>query len=150
MRGALTWHTRARSVHAFQKGDAPSWHDAFNGSTRGRLLLARSLYGDEKAMSDFRFRVSDVYDVPLRGKVLRLKVIEGKPSLKSLQPGARLRLHSVSGREQVIPILDHAITGGVQSQARLDATGELDVVVAFADAEIDGEPVEIGWTATAA
>jgi len=99
-------------------------------------------------MGQFRFRVSDVYDVPMRGKVLRLKVVEGKPSLKSLKPGDRLKLQSPSGKEREVTIMDYAITGGVQSQARLDATGELDIVVAFDDAVIDGEPVEIGWMAT--
>ena len=101
-------------------------------------------------MSVFRFQVSDVFDVPMRGKVLRLKVAEGKPSLKSLQPGARLKLRSTSGQERVVTIMDHAITGGVQSQSRLDATGELDIVVSFAEGEIEGEPIQIGWTATAA
>jgi len=102
----------------------------------------------KKVMSVFRFRVSDIYDVPLRGKVLRLKVVEGKPSLKSLKPGKRLRLFSPSGGERVISILDHAIMGGVQTQERLDATGEFDVVVRIEDTSVAGEPVEIGWTAT--
>lgn len=104
----------------------------------------------KEVMADFRFRVSDMYDVPLRGRLLRLKVIEGKPLLKQLGPGDRLSLRSPAGKERVVPILDHAITGGVQSQKRLDATGELDILIASSDASIDDEPVEIGWTATGA
>jgi len=96
----------------------------------------------------FSFRVSDVVDVPLRGTLLRLKVVEGTPSMDDLGAGSRIRLQSPGGASQDVAIMGHAVTGGVATQERLDRTRELDVVVADRDARIDGEPVEIGWTAS--
>jgi hypothetical protein len=72
----------------------------------------------------FTFRVSDVVDVPLRGIVLRLRLVEGAPS--------------------EVRIAGHAVTGGKPTQARLDRTRELDVLLA----EGSDRGVEIGWLAT--
>ena len=104
----------------------------------------------KKGTSDggaFRFRVSDSLDVPLRGRMLRLKVVDGTPAMADLKPGASLRLTGPAGGERLVRILDHAVTSGRATQQRLDATRELDVVVADDEAEAAG-PVGIGWFAS--
>jgi hypothetical protein len=93
----------------------------------------------------FNFRVSDVVEVPLRGTLLRLRLVEGSPSMGDLGPGARLRLVSPGGEAREVSIDAHAVTGGAATQERLDRTRELDVVIGDA---ADAVPVEIGWSAT--
>jgi hypothetical protein len=95
----------------------------------------------------FSFRVSDVVDVPLRGTVLRLRLIDGSPSMGDLGPGSTLRLRSPAGAERDVTITAHAVSSGRATQARLDRVRELDVVISDAEAAGDG-PVEIGWLAT--
>lgn len=93
----------------------------------------------------YGFRVSDVVDVPLRGTMLRLRVIDGSPSMSDLGVGSTLRLRDTSGAEQDVVIRAHSVTAGRSSQKRLDATRELDVVIEpRSDA---AQPIEIGWTA---
>jgi hypothetical protein len=95
----------------------------------------------------YTFRVSDVVDVPLRGTMLRLRVVEGTPSMADLGTGATLRLRSPAGAERQVTVKAHAVPSGRASQARLDRVRELDVIIA--DDEAAGvEPVEIGWTAS--
>ncbi len=97
----------------------------------------------------FRFRVSDAVAVPLRGMLLRLRRIEGQPSMKQLRKGSKLRLIAPDGSERDITIVDYSTTGGRATQERLDRTGELDIVISPDDALVDDTPVEIGWFATA-
>lgn len=94
----------------------------------------------------FVFRVSDVVDVPLRGTMLRLRVVEGTPSLTDLGVGRGLTLRTPAGEERSVRITAHSVTGGKPTQARLDRTGEFDVIVDVAG--LAGEPVEIGWMAS--
>jgi hypothetical protein len=96
----------------------------------------------------FVFRVSDVVDVPLRGVMLRLRVVEGTPSLADLGPGAQLQLRSPGGEERRVQVVAHAITSGRQTQARLDRRRELDVVIAPEDATTAATPPGIGWLAS--
>ena len=95
----------------------------------------------------FEFRVSDSVTVPLRGRLLRLRVLSGTPRAADLAIGKKLRLRAPDGRERIIPILDHSITGGKLTQKRLDSTREVDVIVSGEDSVVDGDPIEIGWTA---
>jgi hypothetical protein len=95
----------------------------------------------------YTFRVSDVVDVPLRGTVLRLRLIEGTPSMGDLAVGSSLRLRSPAGAERSVKITAYAVSSGKATQERLDRVRELDVVIADSDAVADG-PVEIGWLAT--
>ena len=93
----------------------------------------------------FSFRVSDVVDVPLRGVLLRLRVVDGSPSMGDLAPGSRLMVRSPAGTERELVIKAHSVTGGRATQERLDRTRELDVII---DRETSaGEPMEIGWMA---
>jgi hypothetical protein len=100
-----------------------------------------------KEMSErFEYRVSDSMVVPLRGQLLRLKLASGDPDVKSISEGQQLRVRAPDGRERVIKILGHAISGGTVTRQRLQRTRELDVVVPFDDAAIDGETIAIGWS----
>lgn len=95
----------------------------------------------------FRFRVSDSVDVPLRGRMLRLRVVEGSPAMADLKPGRKLRLQGPSGGAGVVRIVDHAVTSGRATQKRLDAVRELDVIVADDDSG-KATPIAIGWFAS--
>jgi hypothetical protein len=99
----------------------------------------------------FRFRVSDVVDVPLRGTMLRLRLVEGTPSMKALAVGSTLVLRNGSGGEQRVRIVAHAAASGFARQDRLDRAREIDVIVT-PDGEQPGVliPAEIGWTAQSA
>lgn len=101
------------------------------------------------ADSAFSFRVSDVVDVPLRGTKLRLRLIEGEPSMKELGVGATLLLRTQAGEEGRVRIVAHAVSSGRAQQARLDRTRELDVIVTPDGADPGVRiPAEIGWTAS--
>jgi hypothetical protein len=93
----------------------------------------------------FLFRVSDVVEVPLRGLMLRLRVVEGAPDVGDLAVGREVTLRTPAGQERRVRITAHTVTGGKPTQARLDRTGEFDVLVDVAG--LEGEPVEIGWMA---
>jgi hypothetical protein len=94
----------------------------------------------------FTFRVSDVVDVPLRGRLLRLRVTDGTPGFDDLAVGRSIVLRSPAGEERRVRIAAHSVTGGKPSQGRLDRTREFDVIIAGDDAS--GEPIEIGWMAS--
>lgn len=102
---------------------------------------------------DFRFRVSDVYQVPRRGHVIRLKVLDGSPAMKRLKRGNTLWLEAPSGEGRTVDIADVAVTSGKATQRRLDRFGELDLVISDQDAlggeeaDADALPVAIGWHA---
>ncbi|MGH7477516.1 MAG: hypothetical protein ACRELD_14715 [Longimicrobiales bacterium] len=97
-----------------------------------------------------RLRVSDAVAVPLRGMLLRLRVLEGRPRIKQFGRGSRLRLQAPHGPERTVEIIDLGVTGGRQTQQRLETVGEVDLMISTDDALRDGDPVEIGWTATPA
>jgi len=97
---------------------------------------------------EFRFRVSDAVVVPLRGLMLRLRLLEGTPSIKDVAVGRRVRLTSPAGESRELAILAHSVTGGKQTQKRLDQVRELDVIVAEVDGATGGSPVDIGWVVT--
>jgi len=96
----------------------------------------------------FRFRVSDSMEVPLRGHLLRLKLVEGSPSMKELGRGHTLRIVAPSGESRPVTIIGHSSTGGRATQERLDLTHELDVVIPREDAGEGGSRIGIGWFAT--
>jgi hypothetical protein len=93
----------------------------------------------------FRFRVSDSLRVPLRGHLLRLRLLDGQPSAGDLEVGRMIRLEGPDGLLRDVRIKGHSATAGVLSQARLDREREVDLVVEPEAAEVDGVPVQIGW-----
>jgi hypothetical protein len=52
------------------------------------------------------------------------------------------------GESRELAIVAHSVTGGRQTQKRLDQVRELDVVVGEVDGAAGGTPVDIGWIAT--
>ena len=104
--------------------------------------------GKKKSEGPFEFRVSDALEVPRRGYLLRLRLLNGEPGIDDFGPGEKIKLRSPDGAERVVTIKDYSVTQGVPSQKRFDRTRELDVVIETPDAVIDGRLVEIGWTAT--
>lgn len=97
-----------------------------------------------------RFRVSDALIIPLRGFLLRLKLVEGAADIAAFKPGSRLRLLAPDGTKREVTVKGFSETGGRQTQERLDRLKELDLVIAQEDAIRDGVPIDIGWEATAA
>ena len=95
----------------------------------------------------YRFNVSDALDVPLRGFLLRLRLLAGDPSVKDIGSGTRLRLISPDGRERVVTVTDKSLTGGRNTQERLEKTGQIDVLISSEDAYAGSDPVGIGWQA---
>jgi hypothetical protein len=102
----------------------------------------------KKATGPFQFRVSDSVQVPLRGYLLRLKLLNGEPQLDDLSPGRRIRIKAPSGRERVITVKDFSATAGFPSQEKLEQHRELDIIVEATEGVVDGEEIEIGWIAS--
>ncbi len=93
----------------------------------------------------YRFRVSDTMDVPLRGVMLRLKLLEGRPALSRLEPGETIRLVGPDGETRSVAVKALSVTGGRATQKRLERNRQLDVVIAPEEARVGGRPVAIGW-----
>jgi|SRR5687767_14157162 len=93
----------------------------------------------------FELRVSDVMDVPLRGLLLRLKLVSGKPRTADIAVGRKLTVKAVNGAEQTVRIVAHSITGGNVSQDRLDRVRELDIVVT-PESDEELRPIDFGNT----
>lgn len=102
------------------------------------------------AGSAFMFRVSDVVEVPLRGTMLRLRLVEGTPSMKELAVGSTLSLRTFDGGTRRVRVVSHATASGRARQARLERERELDVIVAPEGGQpLTPVPAEIGWTVAA-
>ncbi|NIP80105.1 MAG: hypothetical protein GWM90_13140 [Gemmatimonadetes bacterium] len=101
-------------------------------------------------MADYRFRVSDAYFVPLRGWMLRLKLLDGEFHPRMLKPGASLRLLAPDGEERVVTVKGLSTTGGRQRKERVDEYSEYDLVIPPEDAVRDDRQVAIGWEAAPA
>ena len=99
----------------------------------------------KKTTGAYRFRVSDAVEVPLRGMMLRLKRLEGRPPVDALEPGSTLRLQGPDGETRTAHVKALSMTGGRTTQDRLDRYGQADVVIAPGDGQADGRPVDIGW-----
>jgi hypothetical protein len=95
----------------------------------------------------FRFRISDSLEVPLRGHMLRLRLLEGSPSMKVLGPGKELTVVSPAGERRIVRIIGHSATGGRATQSRLDTTRELDIIISSHDAGEGRDRIGIGWFA---
>ena len=93
----------------------------------------------------FRFRVSDAMRVPLRGHLIRLRLLDGQPAAADLKIGRFIRLEGPDGLTRDVQVKGHGAMGGGLTQARLDREREADVVLEEGDAEVDGVPVQIGW-----
>jgi hypothetical protein len=101
----------------------------------------------KKAGGAFQFRISDAVAIPRRGYLLRLKVLSGTPDIDDLGPGSRIRVTAPDGKQRMITVRDFSVTGGVQSQERLERYRELDIIVDHDDGYGAGEEIQIGWVA---
>lgn len=93
----------------------------------------------------YRFRVSDTVNVPLRGVMLRLKLMEGRPVLDRLEPGQTIRLVAPDGEVRRAQVKALGVTGGRTTQARLERNRQLDVLISPEVAGEGGRPIDIGW-----
>jgi hypothetical protein len=107
-----------------------------------------ALMNHSRADGGFRFRVSDSVEIPLRGHLLRLRLLDGRPSVAELAVGRKLRIVSPSGQEREVTIMGHPVTAGKQTQQRLERTREMDVVVSREDAGSGDSLIGIGWMAS--
>ena len=90
------------------------------------------------------FRVIDALDAPHRGRVIRLRIQSGQPpSLRDLK-GAILEARSPDGKTEILRVIGFFTPGGKPSDARLNRTGRIDLVVEGEDGA--GKPeVSIRW-----
>jgi hypothetical protein len=88
--------------------------------------------------------VVNAMDAPYHGRILRLRLQEGRaPSLRELK-GATLSARSPSGEEEKVLVLGFSLAGGRPSDARLTRTGRVDLLVEGLGGE--GRPaVDIRW-----
>ncbi len=91
------------------------------------------------------FQVTDAYDHPHGGRILRLKLRSGDaPSVKALKNKVVVA-SSPAGEEARLRVSNFAVFGGKPSDARLARTGRADVLV-----EGDGASrVDAGWEVSA-
>ncbi len=101
-------------------------------------------------MADFRFNVSDAYHVPLRGWMLRLKLVEGDFEPKMLSPGSSFRLVAPDGHERNVTVKGLSATAGRQTRDRVETYREFDIVIPDGDAVREGREVALGWSAVPA
>lgn len=92
------------------------------------------------------FRVIDAMDAPHGGRIIRLRVLEGQPTVKALK-GATLKAVSPrDGTERLLRVRDFAILGGRPSDRRIADTKHCDLIVD--DVTPHGgtnAKVDIGW-----
>jgi hypothetical protein len=105
---------------------------------------------DKKGARDgpFRFRVSDALAVPLRGFMLRLRLLEGSPSIGDLGPGKLLRLTSPTGAVRTVRVKDFSVTAGNPTQEVFDRNRLADVIISESDARANEDWIDIGWEAS--
>lgn len=94
------------------------------------------------------FRVIDAMDAPHRGRIIRLRFQGGQPPTLRELKGAILRARSPRGEEESLKVLGFFLPGGKPSDARLNRTGRIDLLVERETGE--GIPtVTTSWEVTA-
>jgi hypothetical protein len=102
----------------------------------------------KSAGGPFRFRVSDALAVPLRGFMLRLRLLDGSPAIADLGPGKLLRLKSPTGATRNVRVKDFSLTAGNATQEVLDRNRLADVIISESDARANEDWIDIGWEAS--
>lgn len=74
-------------------------------------------------MADYRFNVSDACMVPLRGWLLRLKLVDGEFDPSMLSPGSTFLLRGPDGEERTATVKGLSATAGKQTRKGSRATG---------------------------
>ncbi len=101
-----------------------------------------------ESVGPFRFRVSDALAVPLRGFMLRLKLLDGAPSIGDLGPGKSLKLTSPTGVTRTVRVKDFSLTAGNLAQDVFERNRIADVIISEADARANEDWIDIGWEAS--
>ncbi|MBI4540759.1 MAG: hypothetical protein HY704_14755 [Gemmatimonadetes bacterium] len=96
-------------------------------------------HGDHEVV----FRVIDAMDAPLGGRIVRLRVLEGRPTVKSLKGAALKAISPRNGAQRVVRIRDFSIVGGRPSDRRIAESGRCDLLIE--DPAAGEEPIEVGW-----
>ena len=94
------------------------------------------------------FRVIDAMDAPHRGRVIRLRFQGGQPPTLRELKGAILRARSPRGEEESLRVLGFFLAGGKPSDARLNRTGRVDLVVEI-ETGGDRPAVSTSWEVSA-
>lgn len=90
------------------------------------------------------FRIVDALVAPHRGRILRLRALEGRPTVSALED-ATLRAVSPDGSEErLVRVLDFSLLGGKPSDERFARSGRVDLVVGPAD-DRPIDDVDLGW-----
>jgi len=90
------------------------------------------------------FLVIDAMDAPHRGRIIRLRFRGGQPpALRDLK-GAVIQARSPQGEEETLKVVGFFLPGGRPSDARLNRTGRVDLLVEFEDG-IDRPTVSARW-----
>jgi hypothetical protein len=75
------------------------------------------------------FRVIDAMDLPHEGRLIRIRLQEGKPKPLRQIRGGRFLAKSPEGLEEVVTVRAFAMIGGRPSDSRFERTGRLDLIV---------------------
>lgn len=75
------------------------------------------------------FKVIDAMDAPHKGRIVRLRLMEGEPPTLRQLRGARLRALSPEGQEEALVVLAFAMIWGRPSDNRLMRSGRVDLIV---------------------
>lgn len=92
------------------------------------------------------FRVIDALDAPHGGRILRLRVLEGQPTVKALKGATLIAVSPRDGTERLLRVRDFSILGGRPSNRRMADTRQCDLIVD--DVTPNGgsnTKVDIGW-----
>jgi len=85
------------------------------------------------------FRVVDAMRGPHAGWILRLRLDEGKlPSVKSFE-GSRWRVEGADGESRTVRVLGFPVSGGKPSDARMAASGRIDLHVDVVEGSKEGD-----------
>lgn len=89
------------------------------------------------------FRVIDALDAPHGGRIVRLRVLEGHPTVKELK-GATLEARPPgNGDQRLLRVRNFAILGGRPSDRRIAQSKRCDLVID--DLTPGDDAVDVGW-----
>lgn len=85
----------------------------------------------------FRFRVSDAAAVPVRGYLLRMRLLDGSSAPEDVSPDRKLSLRSPNGTPRTVVIKDLSNTNAGTSRDLPERTRQPDLVISQPDASVD-------------